>query len=44
MHYLPEQVFIEYNGTWGMDKLLEAELPKGLGDRAVTCNCGFHHI
>ena len=22
--YLPEQVFIEYNGTWGMDKLLEA--------------------
>ena len=27
--YLPEQVFIEYNGTWGMDKLLEAKLPKG---------------
>ena len=27
--YLPEQVFIEYNGTWGMDKLLEADLPKG---------------
>ena len=27
--YLPEQVFIEYNGTWGMDKLLEASLPKG---------------
>ena len=27
--YLPEQVFIEYNGTWGIDKLLEAELPKG---------------
>ena len=27
--YLPEQVFIEYNGTWGMDKILEAELPKG---------------
>ena len=26
--YLPEQVFIEYNGTWGMDKLLEAKLPK----------------
>ncbi len=27
--YLPEQVFIEYNGTWGIDKILEAELPKG---------------
>ena len=27
--YLPKQVFIEYNGTWGMDKLLEASLPKG---------------
>ena len=27
--YLPDQVFIEYNGTWGMDKLLEAKLPKG---------------
>lgn len=26
--YLPEQVFIEYNGTWGIDKILEAELPK----------------
>ena len=27
--FMPEQVFIEYNGTWGMDKLLEASLPKG---------------
>lgn len=26
--YLPEQVFIEYNGTWGMDTFLETELPK----------------
>lgn len=26
--HLPEQVFIEYNGTWGMDTLLETELPK----------------
>lgn len=26
--YLPEQVFIEYNGTWGMDKILEMKLPK----------------
>lgn len=26
--YLPEQVFIEYNGTWGMDKILETTLPK----------------
>ena len=29
MQYLPEQVFIEYNGTWGIDKIIEAELPKG---------------
>lgn len=28
LEYLPEQVFIEYNGTWGMDKILEAALPK----------------
>jgi uncharacterized membrane protein YcgQ (UPF0703/DUF1980 family) len=27
--YLPQQVFIEYNGTWGIDKILEAKLPKG---------------
>lgn len=26
--YKPKQVFIEYNGTWGMDKILEAKLPK----------------
>lgn len=26
--YLPEQVFIEYNGTWGMDTILEMKLPK----------------
>ena len=26
--YEPEQVFIEYNGTWGMDTILEADLPK----------------
>ena len=26
--FQPEQVFIEYNGTWGMDTILEAELPK----------------
>lgn len=24
----PEQVFVEYNGTWGMDTILEMELPK----------------
>ena len=24
----PQQVFIEYNGTWGMDKILEGKLPK----------------
>lgn len=27
--YLPDQVFVEYNGTWGMDKMLEMKLPKG---------------
>jgi uncharacterized repeat protein (TIGR03943 family) len=27
--YKPEQVFIEYNGTWGMDKMVDAKLPKG---------------
>ena len=26
--YTPEQVFIEYNGTWGMDTILETDLPK----------------
>ncbi len=26
--YKPEQVFIEYNGTWGADTVLEANLPK----------------
>lgn len=27
--FLPEQVFIEYNGTWGIDKILEVQLPEG---------------
>lgn len=27
--YLPKQVFIEYNGTWGMDKILEMQMPLG---------------
>ena len=27
--YLPDQVFIEYNGTWKMDKMLEMKLPEG---------------
>jgi len=26
--YDPEQVFVEYNGTWGMDTILETPLPK----------------
>ena len=26
--YTPEQVFIEYNGTWGMDTIMEMDLPK----------------
>lgn len=29
MQYLPDQVFVEYNGTWGMDTLLETQLPEG---------------
>ena len=29
LQYLPDQVFIEYNGTWGMDTLLEQRLPEG---------------
>ena len=27
--FLPEQVFIEYNGTWEIDKILETKLPEG---------------
>ena len=27
--FMPEQVFIEYNGTWGIDKVLETKLPEG---------------
>ena len=27
--YQPQVIFIEYNGTWGMDTLKETELPKG---------------
>ena len=27
--YHPVQVIIEYNGTWGMDKILEAQMPEG---------------
>ncbi len=26
--YLPDQVFIEYNGTWGMDTLMETPMPE----------------
>lgn len=29
LQYLPDQVFIEYNGTWGMDTLLDMKLPEG---------------
>ena len=29
LSYLPDQIFIEYNGTWGMDTLMETDLPKG---------------
>lgn len=29
MEFLPEQVFIEYNGTWDVATLLETKLPKG---------------
>ena len=27
--YKPQQVFIEYNGTWEMEHILDAELPEG---------------
>lgn len=29
IQYLPDQVFIEYNGTWGMEHILEINLPEG---------------
>lgn len=29
LQYLPDQVFIEYNGTWAMDTFLEMTLPEG---------------
>lgn len=29
LEYLPDQIFLEYNGTWGMDTLMETTLPKG---------------
>ena len=29
LQYLPDQVFIEWNGTWPIDKLLEIKLPDG---------------
>ncbi len=29
LQYLPDQVFIEYNGTWHMDTVLETHLPAG---------------
>lgn len=27
--YAPDQIFVEYNGTWGMDTMLETNLPQG---------------
>lgn len=27
--YHPDQIFLEYNGTWGMDTLMETPLPEG---------------
>lgn len=27
--YHPDQIFLEYNGTWGMDTIMETEMPKG---------------
>ncbi len=29
LQYLPDQIFIEYNGTWGIDTILETKLPAG---------------
>lgn len=27
--YHPDQIFLEYNGTWGMDTIMETAMPKG---------------
>ncbi len=29
LQYLPDQIFLEYNGTWAMDTLMETPLPEG---------------
>lgn len=29
LEYLPDQIFLEYNGTWKLDTILETPLPKG---------------
>ena len=29
VQYQPDQIFLEYNGTWGMDTLTETKLPRG---------------
>ena len=29
LQYLPDQIFLEYNGTWKMSTILETPLPKG---------------
>ena len=34
--YQPEQVFLEYNGTWQMGTLMDMELP--LDDRTAACH------
>ena len=36
MKYLPDQVFIEYNGTWEWIRSPETELPRGVDGGAVT--------
>ena len=36
--YQPEQVFLEYNGTWQMGTLMDMELPKYLDDRTAACH------
>ena len=44
MKYLPDQVFIEYNGTWGMDTLTETELPRGWMVVQSPCDRGCDHL
>lgn len=41
--YQPEQIFIEYNGTWGWTSCLRQKCRR-LGDCTVTGNRRFHDV